>query len=80
MKTAQVSFEFSKELAEVYIEHLKDRRAGSVREDRPWYDRMIARAEALNPDRRDLTEFLMFRAGFCAQWGERGMCEWEDRA
>ena len=77
MKTASVTFTLNKELTDAYLQNLSDRRAGCTPEDKAWFDAMIKRAEALNPDREDLTGFLMFRAGFCAQWGKDGFCEFK---
>ena len=55
---------FDGEIKEAFIADLRDRRAGRKPDDRQWHDRQIERAEAGNPDRKELGLFIAFRAGF----------------
>lgn len=65
-KHVKVSFtvDFDENLQDAFIKFLKDTEAGSVKEDRGWAKKQIARAEAMNPDRNELALFIAMRAGF----------------
>lgn len=66
MNTAKISItcELNSELISAFVNSLHAQRAGAMREDYPWYDKQIKRAENLDPDRTELAQFLMMRAGF----------------
>lgn len=56
--------ELNTELLDAFLNHLHDGSAGSVMEDRPWFDAQIKRAENLDPDRKELSLFIAMEAGF----------------
>ena len=48
---------------DAFIESQMAGKAGSVKEDKNWYDEQIARAEAEYPDKNELIGFLATEAG-----------------
>jgi len=50
-------------LLSAFIEHLHGVKAGSIREDIPWAEAQIERAENNDPDPQELMSFIMTSPG-----------------